>query len=318
MIVMDKSAKIYVAGHRGMVGSSLVRLFEREGYHNLLTASSNELDLRNTEAVKSFFERHHPDYVFLAAAKVGGIKANNAAPAEFLYDNLMVQCNVIHQSYLSRVKKLVFFGSSCIYPRECPQPMKEEYLMTGPLEPTNEGYGIAKVAGFKMAYFYAKQYGMDVLNIMPCNLYGTNDHFDLDKAHVLSSLVRRFVDAVDSGDKTVTCWGTGTPRREFMHVDDLATATMFLLERFNSPELINVGSGFDVTIRELAEMVGREAGFTGQIFWNTSMPDGMMKKCLEVSKLNSLGFKPSTPLPEGIRRTVAEYRAIKRIGDKTP
>jgi GDP-L-fucose synthase len=308
---MDKSAKIYIAGHRGMVGSSLVRLFEKEGYRNLLTASSAELDLRNTEAVKSFFERNQPEYVFLAAAKVGGIKANNAAPADFLYDNLMVQCNVIHQSYLSKVKKLVFFGSSCIYPRECPQPMREDHLLTGPLEPTNEGYALAKIAGFKMSYFYAKQHGMDVLNIMPCNLYGTNDHFDLDKAHVLSSLVRRFVDAVDNDEKIVTCWGTGTPRREFLHVDDLATATMFLLKSFRSSELINVGSGFDVTIRELAETIAKEAAFSGEIRWNPSMPDGMMKKCLDVSKIASLGFAPAISLSEGIKQTIAEYRALK-------
>ncbi|HEX6641756.1 MAG TPA: GDP-L-fucose synthase [Thermoanaerobaculia bacterium] len=300
---------MFVAGHRGMVGSAMVRALTRAGYTNLLTAPRESLDLRDRRAVAEFFRRERPEVVILSAAKVGGINANRLLPAEFLYDNLIVQTNVIDESRLAGVKLLVFLGSSCIYPRECPQPMKEEYLLTGPLEPTNEAYALAKIAGLRMAYYYEKQYGMRVVCPMPTNLYGTNDNFDPQNSHVLSALVKKFSDAADAGADRVTVWGSGTARREFLHVDDAARGILLLMEQWHSPEIINLGVGEDITIRELAQLIAAKAGFTDAIDWDTSMPDGMPRKLLDVSKIAALGFKPEIALEEGIERTIAEYRA---------
>jgi len=307
---MDKKLRIFIAGHRGMVGSALVRLFQREGFSDLILARKSELDLRDQVSTEQFFSRTVPDIVILAAAKVGGIKANMTMPGEFLYDNLMIQNNVIHQCVAKKVRKLVFLGSSCIYPRNCPQPMKEEYLLQGALELTNEGYALAKIAGLRLAQYYNKQYGMSCLNPMPCNLYGPNDSFDLEHCHALSALVKRFSDAVRENRDKVTIWGTGTARREFLHVDDVAAAIYFLMDRYDSPEIINVGSGHDVTIRELAEMVAEKTGFRGALEWDSTMPDGMPRKCLDVTKLTALGFKPRISLEQGIEEMVREYRAL--------
>lgn len=308
---MEKDAKIFVAGHRGMVGSALVRHLQDKEFTKIVTAPKQELDLRDPQKVAAFFEREQPEYVLLAAAKVGGIQANRRFPADFIYDNLMIQNNVIHQSYLSGVKKLLFLGSSCIYPRECPQPIKEEYLLTGPLETTNEAYALAKISGLRMAQYYQQQYGMHSINPMPCNIYGPKDSFDLQQSHVLSALVRKFTDAVDENKREITLWGSGAARREFLHVDDLADALLFLMENWDSPEIINVGSGTDITIRELAEMIARKVNFNEKIIWDTSMPDGMPRKCLDVSKLSALGFRPAIKLEDGIDRVIDEYRSIK-------
>lgn len=291
-----------------MVGSAMVRTLAVAGYERLITAPRDVLDLRDRRAVSEFFQRERPEVVILSAAKVGGINANRLLPAEFLYDNLIVQTNVIDESRLAGVQLLVFLGSSCIYPRECPQPMKEEYLLTGPLEPTNEAYALAKIAGLRMAYYYEKQYGMRVVCPMPTNLYGTNDNFDPQSSHVLSALVKKFADAADSGADRVTVWGSGTARREFMHVDDAARGILLLMEKWHSPDIINLGVGEDITIRELARLIAAKAGFTGGIEWDTSMPDGMPRKLLDVSKIAALGFKPQVSLDEGIGRTIGEYR----------
>lgn len=311
---MEKDDKIFIAGHRGLVGSAILRALHASGFENILTLSKQELDLRNTASVERFFERERPEYVFLAAAKVGGIKANQEHPADFLYDNLMIQSNVIHQSHRYGVKKILFLGSSCIYPRECPQPMKEEYLLTGPLEPTNEGYAIAKIAGLKMAKYYHKQYSLQCINPMPCNLYGPNDSFDLNNSHVLSAMVKKFVDATDTKQDTVVLWGCGVARREFMHVDDLARALLFLMEKWDSPEIINVGCGTDISIKELAEMVLQKVNYPGKIVWDTKMPDGMLKKCLDVSRLQALGFRPAITLEDGIEQVIHEYKRLKHKG----
>lgn len=311
---MNKSDKIFVTGHRGMVGSAIVRALQAKGFKHIITATRQELDLRLQAKVGRFFKDQRPDYVFLSAAKVGGINANMSYPAEFLYDNLMIQTNVIHESWKNGVKKLCFLGSSCVYPRECPQPMKEEYLLTGPLEPTNEGYAVAKITGLKMAKLYYTQYGFRSICHMPCNLYGTNDSFDLRHAHVLSALVRRFVDAVDEKAEKVTIWGTGRARREFMHVDDAAAAFIFLMEKYDSPEIINIGWGEDISIKELAGMIALKSGFRGALVWDASKPDGMPRKCLDVSRMKELGFHPGITLEEGIERTMAEYRALKLKG----
>ena len=313
MGAMELNARIYLAGHDGMVGSALARRLEAEGYTNVVTATLRELDLRDEVAVKAWFRDQRPDYVFLAAARVGGIQANRTHPAEFLYDNLAIQNNVIHHSWKSGVKKLVFLGSSCVYPRECPQPMREEYLMTGPLEPTNEGYALAKIAGLKMAAYYEQQYGFKSICPMPCNLYGTNDSFDPQHSHVLAALVRRFVDAAEEGVPAITLWGTGRARREFMHVDDVARAVLFLLEHWDTSDIINVGPGDDVSIAELAQRIAAQAGFAGELRWDPSMPDGMPRKCLDVTRLNRLGFRPEISLDEGISRTIAEYRRRKAV-----
>lgn len=306
---MNKHSRIFLAGHRGMVGSALLRALRSQGFSNIVTATSGELDLRDTTSVRVFFERERPEFVLLAAAKVGGIQANCRFPGEFLRDNLMIQTNVIHQSHLSGVRKLMFLGSSCIYPRECPQPMKEQYLMTGALEPTNEGYALAKIAGIRMAQYYERQYGLQTVCPIPCNLYGPNDNFDPATSHVLSALIKKFVDAVDSQAEEVVLWGTGSARRELMHVDDAARALLFLMEEWHSSEIVNVGTGTDVCIRELAELIARKVTYTGRILWDTSMPDGMPRKCLDVSKIAGLGYHHQVQLNEGIEQMVCEYRS---------
>lgn len=306
----DQNAKVYIAGHNGMVGSSLLRALKKKEFKNLITATRQDLDLLNTSSVDDFFKKMKPDYVFLAAAKVGGIKANLKYPVEFLTENLSIQNNVIRCCYKHHVKKIVFLGSSCIYPAQCLQPMKEEHLLTGPLEPTNEAYALAKIAGLRLAQYYYKEYGLECLCPMPCNLYGYNDSFDPENSHVLSALVRKFVDAVDSDEKTVTLWGSGNARREFLHVDDLADAILYLVDHWNRPDIINVGSGSDISIKELAILIGKMAGYTGSIFWDTSMPDGMMQKCLDISKIKSLGFHPKISLETGIEQVIQEYKVI--------
>ena len=305
---MEVKEKIYVAGHNGMVGSAIVRSLMKHGYDNLILLTRKELDLRDSLAVKDFFRRLNPDVVFLAAAKVGGIQANIEHPAEFLYENLQIQGNVIHEAHLGKVKKLCFLGSSCIYPRNCLQPMKEEYLLTGPLEPTNEAYALAKIAGLKLIEFYNREYGFPGISAMPCNLYGTNDSFDLVNSHVLSALVKKFVDATDDNLLEVTIWGSGSARREFMHVDDAAEAILFLMKNYNSPKIINIGVGMDISISELALFIAEETGFSGKISWDISKPDGMPRKLLDTSRLESLGFSPTISLESGIRKTIEEYK----------
>lgn len=303
---MNKSSKIYIAGHNGMVGSALVRKLKAEGYFNLILKSSAKLNLTNQPAVERFFEEEKPDYVFLAAAKVGGIVANATYPAQFLYENLMIQNNVIHQSYESGVKKLLFLASSCIYPKLAPQPIKEEYLLTGSLEPTNEAYAIAKIAGVKMCETYNRQYGCDFISVMPTNLYGPNDNYDLENSHVLPALLRKFHEALLRNEKSVEVWGTGEPRREFLHVDDLANACLQLMQTYQGTISVNIGTGNDIAIKELAEMIKKVTGFTGQITWNTSKPDGTPRKLLDVSLIQSLGWKHTIGLEEGIKRVYKE------------
>lgn len=295
-----------MAGHRGMVGSALVRKLKSQGHHNLLLRTSSELDLRNQQAVADFFEENKPEYVFLAAAKVGGIVANNTYRGEFLHDNLAIQNNVIHQSYLNKVKKLMFFGSSCIYPKHAPQPLKEEYLLTGPLESTNEPYAIAKIAGLKLCEAYHHQYGCNFVSVMPTNLYGLNDNYDLQNSHVLPALLRKFHEAKIQNLPTVTVWGTGAPKREFMNADDLADACYFLFNNYHDPELINVGVGEDISIKELALKIKSVVGYEGEIVYDTSKPDGTPRKLMDVSKLHSLGWQHSIPLDEGIRTVYNE------------
>jgi len=308
---MDLNDKIYIAGHRGLVGSAIVRQLESRGFANLLMRTHKELNLLDEVAVRDFFNKERPNIVILAAARVGGIQANVDYPAEFLYENLCIQNNVIHQSHLHKVKKLCFLGSSCIYPKECSQPIKEDYLLSGKLEPTNEGYALAKISGIKMVEFYKKQYDLNGISIMPCNLYGTNDSFNPLYSHVLSSLVKRFVDAVDQSLSDVTVWGSGIARREFMHVDDAAEAILFLIENYNELEFINVGVGKDISIKELAQLVAEKTGYQGNISWDLSKPDGMLKKCLDVSKLTELGYSPKISLPKGIEKTIQEYKKTK-------
>ncbi len=318
---MVRESKIYVAGHRGLVGSAIVRKLQAEGYENLLLRSSAELDLRDQAAVAEFFRTEKPEFVFLAAAKVGGIVANNSYPAEFIYDNLQIQSNVIHHAYLAGVKRLLFLGSTCIYPKLAPQPMKEEYLLTGPLEPTNEPYAIAKIAGITMCRSYNRQYGTRFLAAMPTNLYGPNDNFDLETSHVLPALIRKFHEARVSGAATVTIWGTGTPYREFLHVDDLAEASLFLMnlpeEKYDSllvsglhspaTALINIGSGEELTIRELALLVKQAVGFTGELAFDTTKPDGTPRKLSDVSRIRALGWLHKIGLEEGIRGAYRRY-----------
>lgn len=306
---IEQSDRIFVAGHRGMVGSAMVRALARAGFMNIATAPRSSVDLRDGNAVRKLFEDLQPDVVILAAAKVGGIQANRLHPADFLYDNLAIQTNVIHESHRAGARELVFLGSSCVYPRDTPQPMKEEHVLTGPLEPTNEGYALAKIAGLRMAQYYQKQHGLRAICPMPSNLYGTNDNFHPENSHVLSALVRKFSDAADQKSSSVTVWGTGSARREFLHVDDLAEAVLLLIDRWQSPEMINVGPGEDISIRDLAGLIARKAGFTGEIVWDTTMPDGMPRKLLDVSKIAELGFSPRIPLERGIEQTIAEYRA---------
>lgn len=300
--MMEEASKIFVAGHRGMVGSAIVRRLQLEGFNNLVLRSSSELDLRDGAAVRTFFQAEKPDYVFLAAAKVGGIVANNTYRAEFLYDNLMIQSHVIHESYRAGVKKLLFLGSSCIYPKLAPQPLKEDYLLTGLLEPTNEPYAIAKIAGIKMCDAYRSQYGCHFISAMPTNLYGPNDNYDLQTSHVIPALLRKFHEARKQDAPEVVVWGTGTPLREFMHVDDLAEACLFLMERFDEPGFINVGTGKELSIRELAQLVAKIVGYSGKIVFDTTKPDGTPRKLMDVTSLAKKGWRARIPLEEGLIR----------------
>jgi GDP-L-fucose synthase len=309
---MEKESKIYIAGHRGMVGSALVRKLQNEGYTNLLLRTSKELDLRNQQAVSDFFSAEKPDYVFLAAAKVGGIVANNTLRAEFIYDNLMIQNNIIHNAYLQGVKKLIFLGSSCIYPKMAPQPMKEESLLTGLLEDTNEPYAIAKIAGIKMCDAYRAQYGSNFISVMPTNMYGPNDNYDLNTSHVLPALLRKFHEAKEAGRGEVIVWGSGAPYREFMHVDDTADACLYLMKHYNEPGLVNIGVGEDLTIKALAEMIREIVGFKGSLRFDASKPDGTPRKLMDVSKLNGFGWKAKISLREGIQ-SVYEHHFLPRL-----
>jgi GDP-L-fucose synthase len=304
---MDIHARIYVAGHRGLVGSAIVHRLNTDGADNLLLRTHQELDLTDQAQVQQFFATEKPEYVFLAAAKVGGILANSTYPAEFIHDNLAIQTNVIHNAWKYGTKKLLFLGSSCIYPRDCPQPIKEEYLLTGPLEPTNEAYAIAKIAGLKMCQAYRKQYGFDAISAMPTNLYGPGDNFDPENSHVLPALIRKFHEARQRGEAEVAIWGTGIPRREFLHVDDLAEAAIFLMHGYSNESLINIGAGEDITTLKLAQMVASVVGFEGAIVTDHSKPDGTPRKLLDVSKCAALGWQPHIPLQEGIRRTYHWY-----------
>jgi len=307
---MNKSDKIYIAGHRGMVGSAILRALKAEGYTNFLLRTSSELDLRNQQAVSDFFAAEKPAYVFLAAAKVGGIIANATYKADFIYENLMIQNNVIHQAYVNGVEKLMFLGSSCIYPKLAPQPLKEAYLLTGLLESSNEPYAIAKIAGIKMCDAYREQYGCNFISVMPTNLYGPNDNYDLTNSHVLPAMLRKFITAKRDGVAAVTIWGTGSPKREFLHADDLADACLFLMQNFNEAGLVNIGIGTDLSILELAQLVSKIVGYSGEIRTDPSKPDGTPRKLMEVSKLNALGWKAKISLDEGIRKVYEEIKDV--------
>lgn len=298
---MDRNSKIFIAGHRGMVGSAIVRKLEAEGYTNLITKTSKELDLRNQQEVQSFFTNEKPEYVFLAAAKVGGIVANNTYRADFLYENLMIQSNVIRQSYENNVKKLLFLGSSCIYPKMCPQPIKEEYLLTGSLEQTNEPYAIAKIAGLKMCEAFRMQYGCDYISVMPTNLYGPNDNYDLKNSHVLPALMRKFYEAIKNGAPEVEIWGSGKPMREFLHVDDLADACYFLMNNYSGEGFFNIGTGVDLTIADLAQLIKEVSGYTGNLRFDPSKPDGTPRKLLDVTAIHNAGWKHRISLEQGVK-----------------
>ena len=304
---MDSESRVYVAGNTGLVGSAIVRMLHRKGYTNILSTPSSYWDLRRQEDVGRFFQVNQPEYVYLAAAKVGGIGANKDYPAHFIYDNLMIQSNIINASRKFGVKKLIFLGSSCIYPKMCEQPIKEEYLMTGPLEPTNDAYAIAKIAGIKMCQAYRKQYGFNAISLMPTNLYGPNDNFDRETSHVLPALISKFSDAKKNGDVSVTCWGDGSAMREFLHVDDLAEACFTCMKYYDSPEPINIGTGEDVTIKQLAETIARTVGYDALINWDTSKPNGTPRKVLNVDKIKTLGWEPKIGLEEGIKSTYEWY-----------
>lgn len=313
---MEKTAKIYVAGHRGMVGSALLRLLAREGYQHVVTRTSAELDLRNQAAVAQFFDQEQPEYVLLAAAKVGGIHANNTYRADFLYDNLMIEGNVLDQSHRHGVRKLLYLGSSCIYPKLAPQPIREEYIMTGPLEPTNEPYAISKIVGVKLCEAYRDQYGCNFITAMPTNLYGPNDNYDLENSHVMAALLRKFVEAAQQQLPCVEVWGTGTPRREFLHVDDLAEACLFLMDHYDGRSSVNVGTGTDLTIRELAELIAELVGYTGDLVFDFSRPDGTMRKVLDVAKIHGLGWHHRISLHAGLRAVLAapEWETSALVG----
>jgi GDP-L-fucose synthase len=300
---MNLSSKIYVAGHLGLAGSAITRNLQKQGYTNLIFRTLEELDLMDQRTTADFFAKEKPEYVFLAAAKVGGIKANEDYPADFIYQNLQIQNNIIHNAYLNKVKKLLFLGSSCIYPRDCAQPIKEEYFMTGPLEKTNDAYAIAKIAGIKMCQSYNKQYGTKYIAVMPTNLYGPNDNFDLESSHVLPALLRKFHEAKIKGEKEVIMWGTGSPKREFLHVDDLADACVFLMNTYDGNEILNIGTGEDISIKELAKLIKKTVGFEGEITSDTTKSDGTPRKLLDVSRLHSLGWKHKTNLEDGIKIT---------------
>lgn len=305
---MNLNDKIYIAGHRGMVGSAILRQLKAKGFTNFILKTSLELDLRNQQAVADFFQSEKPDYVFLAAAKVGGIIANNTYRGDFIYENLMIQNNVIHQSYINKVKKLMFLGSSCIYPKMAPQPLKEEYMLAGELETTNEPYAIAKIAGIKMCDAYRDQFGCNFISVMPTNLYGPNDNYDLKNSHVLPAMLRKFITAKHNGDASVTIWGTGNPKREFLHADDLAEACVFLMENYNESGLVNIGVGEDISILDLAILVKKIVSFEGEILTDTTKPDGTPRKLMDVSKLSSFGWKAKTTLEEGIQKVYDEIK----------
>jgi GDP-L-fucose synthase len=305
---MLKNSRIYVAGHRGLVGGAIMRTLKARGYSKLITRSHAQLDLVDQAAVRSFFAEQRPEYVFLAAARVGGIVANNTYPAEFIHQNLVIQTNVIHESYRSGVKRLLFLGSSCIYPRDCPQPMKEEYLLTGPLEPTNSPYAVAKIAGIEMCWAYNRQYGTQYLAVMPTNLYGPGDNYDLEKSHVLPALIRKFEEARLKNKKEVKLWGSGKPLREFLHVDDLAQALLYLLELKNPPDIVNIGSGEECSIRDLALKIKEATGCKAELKFDTSMPDGTPRKLCDTTLLRKLGWEPKISLHDGIEATIADYR----------
>ncbi|MBS0028559.1 GDP-L-fucose synthase [Chitinophaga sp. 22321] len=305
---MNPQDKIYVAGHRGMVGSAIVRRLQQEGFDNIITRTSKELDLRDQQAVAAFFQETKPDYIFLAAAKVGGIMANNTYRGQFIYENLMIQNNVIHHAHVNDAKKLMFLGSSCIYPKMAPQPMKEEYLLTGPLEPTNEPYAVAKIAGIEMCDAYRAQYNRNFISVMPTNLYGPNDNYDLNNSHVLPAMLRKMHEAKVNNQPEVVIWGTGTPKREFLHADDMADACFFLMQHYNEPGLVNIGIGEDISINDLAILIKKIVGYTGQLTFDKSKPDGTPRKLMDVTKLNSYGWKAGISLEEGIRKV---YEQVK-------
>lgn len=305
---METTSKIYIAGHRGMVGSAIMRNLQSKGYNNIITRTSKELDLRNSQAVSDFFATEKPEYVFLAAAKVGGIQANNIYRADFIYENLMIQNNVIHNSYVSGVKKLMFLGSSCIYPKMAPQPLKEEYLLTGLLEETNEPYAIAKIAGIKMCESYKRQYGCNFISVMPTNMYGPNDNYNLNNSHVLPALIRKFHAAKENKLPSVEMWGTGTPMREFLHADDLGDACVFLMNTYDGEQFVNIGSGTDLTIKDLALLIKDIVGYKGEIVHDLSKPDGTPRKLMDVSYLHSLGWKHKIELPEGIKQVYEDFK----------
>lgn len=304
---MKQNDKIFIAGHRGMVGSALVRLLTEEGYEHLLCKTKSELNLLDQESVRKFMMDETPDVVVLSAARVGGINANMKYPANFLYENIQIQNNIIHFANEAGVKKVIFLGSSCIYPKECPQPMNESYLLTGPLEPTNEGYAIAKIAGLKMLEFYHQQYGLNHCSLMPCNLYGPNDSFDLEHSHVLSALVKRFTDAKNSNSQSIELWGSGIARREFMHVDDLVRAVLYFSQMKTTVPFFNVGWGEDVSIKELAMIIAEKVEYKGELIWNTTKPNGMLRKCMDVTKMRNFGFEPKITLSEGIDQMINIY-----------
>ncbi len=314
---MKQTDRIFIAGSRGLVGSALVRRLEKEGFSRLLTPSHAELDLMDSRAVSAYFEKNRPDHIFLAAAKVGGILANSTYPADFIFQNLVIQTNIIHQSFVHKVKKLLFLGSSCIYPKLCPQPMKEEYLMTGPLEPTNSAYAVAKIAGIEMCWAYNRQHGTKFIPVMPTNLYGPNDNFDLKTSHVLPALISKFHEAKQNRQPSVTVWGTGTPKREFLYVDDLADACLFIMtkifsdEDYQSNPLFNIGTGKDISIKELAELIKKITGFDGSVVYDPSKPDGTPRKLLDVSKMNNLGWQARTSLEKGIEKTYSTFLIVR-------
>ena len=305
---MNRDSKIYVAGHRGLVGSAIVRALQKEGFTNLLLRTHKELDLTNQQAVADFFAQERPEYIFLSAAKVGGIMANKTSPADFIYSNLAIQTNIIHSAYVNKAKKLLFLGSSCIYPKLCPQPIKEEYLLSAELEPSNKAYAIAKIAGIIMCQSYNEQYGTNFISLMPTNLYGPNDNFDLENSHVLPAMIRKFHEAKVSQAPSVTLWGTGSAMREFLHVDDLAIASLFLMQNYNDSSIVNVGTGEDVTIKELAEKIKKIVGYEGEINWDTRKPDGTPRKLLDVGKLHKLGWKHTITLDDGIASTYEWFK----------